>query len=62
MTKLKLLPAGLIAAAMLTTPVMARHHPNALHVATDADARATPGNPYTDEVAIATGRMGILWC
>jgi hypothetical protein len=44
MSKLKLLPAGLIAAAMLTTPVMAReHHPNARQVATDAD-----GGRYRD--------------
>jgi hypothetical protein len=43
MSKFKLLPAGLIAAAMLTTPVMAReHHLNARHVAADAHASATP--------------------
>ena len=49
MTKLKLLPARVIAAAMLTTPVMAReHHLNTRHVATDAHACATPGSPYTD--------------
>jgi hypothetical protein len=49
MTKLKLLSAGLIAAAMLTTPVMAReHHLNARHVAKGADASATPAARYID--------------
>jgi hypothetical protein len=43
MTELKLLSAGLIAAAMLATPVMARkHYLNARHVAKDANASATP--------------------
>ena len=43
MTELKRLSTGLIAAAMLATPVMARqHHPNARHVARDANASATP--------------------
>jgi hypothetical protein len=49
MTKLKLLSAGLIAAAMLTTPVMAReHHLNARHVAKDTDASATLAARYID--------------
>ena len=49
MTTLKLLSAGLIAAAMLTTPVMAReHHLNARHVAKDADAIAAPAARYID--------------
>ena len=49
MTKLKLLSAGLIAAAMLTTPVMARkHHLNARHVAKGADAGAKPAARYID--------------
>jgi hypothetical protein len=49
MSKFKLLPAGLIAAAMLTTPVMAReHHLNARHVAADAHASATPAPRYID--------------
>jgi len=43
MTELKLLSTGLIAAAMLATPIMARkHHLNARHVAKDASASATP--------------------
>jgi hypothetical protein len=43
MTKLKLLSAGLIAAAMLAAPVMTRkHHLNARRGAMDANARATP--------------------
>jgi hypothetical protein len=47
MSKLELLPAGLIAAAMLTTPVMARErHLNARHVATDAHASAMPAPSY----------------
>jgi hypothetical protein len=49
MTKLKLLSAGLIAAAMLTTPVMAQeHHLNARHVAKGADASAAPAARYVD--------------
>ena len=49
MIKLKLLSAGLIAAAMLTTPVTAReHHLNARHVAKDADASAPSGARYID--------------
>ena len=43
MTELKLLSAGLNAAAMLATTVMARkHHLNARHAAKDANASATP--------------------
>ena len=43
MPELELLPAGLIAAAMLATPVMARkHHLNARRVARGANASATP--------------------
>jgi hypothetical protein len=49
MTKLKLLSAGLIAAAILTTPVMARqHHLSAQHVAKSADASATSAARYID--------------
>jgi len=53
MTKLKLLPAVLIAAAMLTTPVVAReNHPNARHLAASAQESAhdsaTPGARYID--------------
>jgi hypothetical protein len=47
MTKSKLLTAGLIAAAMLATPVVAReHHPSVRHVAQDAYASAPYGAPY----------------
>ncbi|WP_426439689.1 hypothetical protein [Bradyrhizobium genosp. P] len=43
MTKLKLPSAGMIAAAMLATPVMAqKHHLNARQVAKDANASITP--------------------
>ena len=46
MTKLKLLPAALIVAAMLTTPVVAReNHLNARHLVENA---ATPGARYID--------------
>jgi hypothetical protein len=49
MTKLKLLSAGLIAAAILTTPVMAReHHLSSRHVAKSADASATSAARYID--------------
>jgi hypothetical protein len=49
MTKLKLLPAALIAAAMLTTPVVAReNHLNARHLAESAHDSATPGARYVD--------------
>jgi hypothetical protein len=41
MAKLELLPAVLIAAAMLTTPVVAReHHPNARHLSERAQDNA----------------------
>jgi hypothetical protein len=43
MIVLKLLSAGLIAAAMLATPVMARkHHLNARRVTKDANTSAAP--------------------
>ena len=46
MTKFKLLAAGLMAAAMLATPAMARvHHPSA-RLAQDAYASAPDGAPY----------------
>jgi hypothetical protein len=49
MTKLKLLLPALIAAAMLTTPLMAReNHPNARHLAESAYNGATPGGRYID--------------
>ena len=49
MTKLNLLPTALIAAAMLTTPVVAReNHPKARHLAESAHDSATPGARYID--------------
>jgi hypothetical protein len=49
MTKLKLLPAALIAAAMLTTPVVAQeNHPKARHLAESAHYSATTGARYID--------------
>ena len=49
MTKLKLLLAALVAAAMLTTPVVAReHHQNARHFATSARDSAAPAARYVD--------------
>ena len=47
MTQSKLLTAGLIAAAMLASPVVAReHHPSAQRLAQDAYASAPDGAPY----------------
>lgn len=49
MTRLKLLLPALIAAAMLTAPVVARdNHPNARQLAESADDSATPGARYID--------------
>ena len=49
MTKLELLPVALVAAAMLTTPVVAReHHQNARHFATSARDSAAPAARYVD--------------
>jgi hypothetical protein len=49
MTKLELLPAALIAAAMLTTPVVAQeYHLNARHLAASAPDSATPRSSYVD--------------
>ncbi|MEA2743238.1 MAG: hypothetical protein QOG25_1609 [Acetobacteraceae bacterium] len=49
MTKLKLVSAALIAAAMLTTPAMARKsHVTSRHLAEDANASTTPGARYID--------------
>jgi hypothetical protein len=47
MTKLKLLSAALIAAAMLATPAMAREsHVTSQHRAEDANASTAPGARY----------------
>ena len=49
MTKLELLPAALIAAAMLTTPAVAQEYrPYARNVAASARAGAAPGVRYVD--------------
>jgi hypothetical protein len=49
MTELKLLSAGLIAAAMLATPAMAREsHVTSRHLAGYRDAGAAPGVRYID--------------
>jgi len=49
MTKLELLPAALVAAAMLTTPVVAReHHQNARHLVTRAPGSDGPVARYVD--------------
>jgi hypothetical protein len=54
MTKLRLLSAALIAAAMLATPAMARtSHVTSRHLAEDANASASPTARYVD------GRVGI---
>jgi hypothetical protein len=47
MAKLKLVPAVLVAAAMLATPVVAReHHPNARHLSERAQENAYQDNAY----------------
>jgi len=49
MTKLRLLPAAVIAAVMLTTPVVAQeYHPNARQAVASAPDRAAPGVRYVD--------------
>ena len=49
MTKLKLLSAALIAAAMVATPAMAREsHVTSRHLAEDANASTTHGARYID--------------
>jgi hypothetical protein len=49
MTKVKLLSAALIAAAMLATPAMAREsQANSRHLVLDANASAAPGARSTD--------------
>jgi methionine-rich copper-binding protein CopC len=62
MTKLKLLSATLIAAAMLTTPAMARtNYVTSRHPAEDAHASASPAAGYIDgRVGISAPRVGAL--
>ena len=50
MTKVKILSAALIAAAMLATPAMAREsQASSRHLAMDANASAAPGARSADE-------------
>jgi hypothetical protein len=50
MTKVKLLPAALIAAAMIATPAMAREgQANSRHLAMDTNASAASGARSADE-------------
>jgi hypothetical protein len=60
MTKLKLLSAALIAAAMLATPAMARtSHVTSRHLAEDANASASPTAHYIHgPVGIRAPRLG----
>lgn len=60
MTKLKLLLGGVIAATLLTSPVLAREsQPKARHVAEDADASVTPDARYIDgRLCIPAPRVG----
>ena len=62
MTKLKLLSAALIAAAMFATPAMARtHHVTSRHRAEDANASASPAAHYIDgRVRISAPRVGVI--
>ena len=49
MTKLELLPAALIAAALLTTPAVAQEYrPYARNLGANAQAGAAPGMRYVD--------------
>jgi hypothetical protein len=59
MTKLKLLSATLIAAAMLATPAMARKsHVTSRHLVLDVNASASPTARYIDRVCIPAPRVG----
>jgi hypothetical protein len=61
MTKIKLLSAALIAAAMLATPAMAResHVTSSRHLAENANASASPRARYVDgRVCIPAPRVG----
>ena len=59
MTKLKLLSAALIAAAMLATPAMARtSHVTSRHLAEHANASASPTAHHSGPVGIRAPRVG----
>jgi hypothetical protein len=60
MTKLNLLSAALIAAAVLATPAMARtSHVTSQHRANDTNASASPAARYIDgRVGISLPRVG----
>ena len=60
MTKLTLLSASLIAAAMLATPAMAHtSHVTSRHLAEDANASASPTARYIDgRIGISAPRLG----
>jgi hypothetical protein len=62
MTTIKLLSAGVIAAAMLTTPVMARNNYLAeRHIAGEANTRTAPIPRYIHgRVGIRAPRVGAL--
>jgi hypothetical protein len=60
MTKLKLLSAGLVAAAMIATPALAREgYAASRHVAVDRDDNAAPAARYVDgRVCYPAPRVG----
>jgi hypothetical protein len=60
MTKLKLVSAGLVAAAMFATPAMAREsHGTSRHLAAQANASGMPGTRYVDgRLCIPAPRVG----
>jgi hypothetical protein len=62
MTTIKLLSAGMIATAMLATPVMARDNYLARrHVAAEANSRTSPASGYIDGgVGISAPRVRAL--
>ena len=62
MTKLRVLSAALILAAMLATPAMSRaSHVTSRHRAEDANASASPAAHYIDgRVRISAPRVGAI--
>jgi len=59
MTKLKLVSAGLIAAAMFATPAMAREsHVTSRHLAAQANASGMPCTRYDGRLCIPAPRVG----
>jgi hypothetical protein len=58
MTKLSVLSAALMAAAMLATPVAAREHHVTRHYAVDSDVTPAPGPVYYGQTCNPGPRVG----